>query len=180
MVIELVGRSRGKVLVKVDGNPVPMTALSTPTWVDPGQHEVVAEIAGRWAVRRRVTLPEGGATHTVRLLLPEAPAEPSPSGASEEGLSGWEIAALVGLGLGGASLTASLPLGLLALDDDDLQGAALGTLLGGGLLVIGCGSWFMGLEARGGPAPSGPGPAPSLVSIEPMAGPGGIGIAGRF
>jgi hypothetical protein len=180
LAIVLVGESRDEVRVTVDGKLVPKEERAYPVRVDPGAHEIAAEIAGAWAVRHRVVLPEGRGTYAVRLVLPEAASQPAPSGSAHQGISGWMVASLVGLGLGGTALTASVPLGILSMQDEDLQGAALGTLLAGGLLVVGCGAWFMGLAASTGPAPGGPDPARSTVHIEPTVGPRGIGLRGRF
>jgi hypothetical protein len=173
----LVGAPIDQVRVTLDGRPVSNDALPYPVRVDPGTHEIVAELPRAPAVRHRVTLPEGPETHLVRLVLP---ARSSPEPAADQGMSGWEIASLVGLGLGGATLSASLPLGILSVEHDELQGAAFGTLLTGGLLLVGCGSWFMGVAAAKGPAPSGHAPARRLVGIAPTVGPGSVGLGGWF
>jgi hypothetical protein len=178
LTILLVGAPLDQVRLTIDGKVVPLEALAYPLRVDPGTHEIVAE-KGFSAVRQRVAFAEGPEIHPVRLVLPHRSA-PSEAAAEQQGLSGWAIASLVGLGLGGVSLSASLPLGILSVEHDQFQGAAAGTALVGGLLVIGCASWFWGLAAASGPAPTGPAPADSLLGLAPTVGPGSMGLSGRF
>jgi len=176
--IILLGAWRENGRVTIDGKPVSMDALAHPVRVDPGTHEIVAEVVGAWAVRHRVVLPERAGTHVEWLALPATPA----AGSADEGGAGWFIGPFVLLGLGGTALTTSLGLAVAGggPGDETVFDVAIGTFVVGGLLSIGSAGWFMGHAAQGGSYPTSPPPTRSIVRIEPMVGPGRVGLGGRF
>ncbi len=103
--------------VKIDGQPLASAAFGVKRAVDPGAHEIVAEVSGTVVDRTPVTLGEGQEQSIPLALtapagLPAGPAAPSsgqppataPGGTPASGGSMRKTLGFVGIGVGGAAL----------------------------------------------------------------------------
>ncbi|MEO7328094.1 MAG: hypothetical protein ABI193_05925 [Minicystis sp.] len=97
--------------LQLDGEPLPMRALTGPLKVDPGHHEIVASLVGGSSARGAVTLGEGESSPLV-IHLGAATKIDDPPGSEGGGRSPLFY---VGLGVGGAGLLAGAITGALSL-----------------------------------------------------------------
>lgn len=201
--IELVGGSADEAQLTIDGEPVPTDALDAPLRLEPGEHVATASIPGHPEVVERFTLEEGGSLQTIELAIRPTEGGGSPGGGSPDDPmpvddGGPSVAGpLVVLGIGVAGLGVGAITGILTLNDaaelkdrcpanpcpEEHESLAdsvntLGTtstvafVVGGA--AVGAGLLWLLLQ------PDGEASDETGVRVEPLFGPLGGGVRGRF
>lgn len=189
--------------VRIDGAPLPPALVGEKRVVDPGRHVVEAQVGG--ATRRVEVEVAEGATLPVHLSVDGAAVTPGGGGpapggaATDEGAgSPWPIVGWSAVGVGGASTVVGIVTGLVAMGQRGDLEARCGEALAcppdahddassyntlrttsaitffAGLGIAAAGATILVIDPGGGDA-SAQGAAARIV-----AGPGRVGVAGRF
>ncbi|MBI4700980.1 MAG: tetratricopeptide repeat protein [Deltaproteobacteria bacterium] len=207
--IDVVGLAPGiKPELSLDFTPVGNAALSLPRKLDPGTHVVRVAARGMTAFEEAITLAEREQLR-LRIVLQSAPgpdASASPKarppgaapGSAPTGGGGMPAAAWVGLGLGAAGVAAGAVTGILSLsataDAKDLCGeqscppeadapidrAELMAGLSNVGFAVGVAGVGVGLVVLLTAPARAPRAEQAAVTLEPLIGPGLVGLGGRF
>jgi tetratricopeptide (TPR) repeat protein len=114
-------------VVTVDGAPIVAERLARPLRVLPGSHVVEVQQEGRVADRRTIEVGSGSEVQLVLQLLPVARApDPGAGAAADDGMSGLELGAWIGVGVAAAAGATAVVTGSLGLvyRDDFVDGGA--------------------------------------------------------
>jgi hypothetical protein len=189
--------------VTIDGEAVPANLVKHPRKVNPGEHQVVASAPGFLEASQTVTLAEGQEQSVSLSLKPDPsykPDEPGGGDAPDRPDDGGGLSPLVfvGFGVAGAGLIAGGITGLMAMskssdvedqctgdvcpasaEEDNDSATTLAHVSTIGFVLAGAGAavGVVGLLMSGS---SDEAPASGGVELEPIVGPGSLGVRGRF
>jgi hypothetical protein len=118
--VTLRGAGAERAAVRIDGEPV--ASVAEPVAVDPGRHRVEARLEGR-VVERELEVKTGEHAEVVLdLAPPAAPAPARPPPEPEDGGATLRVLGWIGVGVGGAALTAgAITTTLAAVAQSDLE-----------------------------------------------------------
>jgi hypothetical protein len=187
------------VVIAVDGTPLLAAAATLPRKVNPGRHVLTASAVGFDPAHAEVTVAEGAALLVPLSLSPRSGADPGPAAPPRARGEARRVSPLVyvGFSVGGAGLIVGAAAGVLSLQKTsalkaacpggscpagkhaDLASAnALANLSNGGI-VVGVAGAVLGVVGVVKSRPRDRAPEP-VVSIEPVIGPGALGLRGTF
>ncbi|MBW2455235.1 MAG: hypothetical protein JRI68_12025, partial [Deltaproteobacteria bacterium] len=197
--IALEGTDTSLASVSIDGQAVAAEALADPIEVNPGEHQLVLEVAGHEPTETTVTAEEGTTGHPVTLTLGPATADDVGPGPPPDDDAPSIVPPLIVAGVGVAALGLGVVTGILTLNDaselkdrcpqnpcpEDNESLAdsvntLGTVSTIGFVVggaaIGAGVLWLLLQ------PSGPTEeaATAQPAVELLVGPTTLGVRGTF
>jgi len=197
-----------QVQVFVDGEKVDPASLGRATGMDPGPHQVRVEVAGRPPVEQRIVVAEGERNRIVRIDLaasagpqpdpPPTPTAPKPTEPSEGESSGISPLVWVGFGVAAAGLLVGGITGGVALSKggeiDDAcpdgkcteeqrdtydSGMTMAHVSTASFAVAGVGV-VVGIVGLLLPSKSEEQTTETGWQLEPLIGPGTLGLRGRF
>lgn len=201
--IELVGASADEAVVIVDGETLGAEAIGAPLPLDPGDHVASVSVAGGPEVVERFALAEGEPVQTIELVVGSVEGGEGTGGSPDEPASGDDggpsfAGPLAVLGIGVAGLGVGVITGILTLNDaselkdkcptnpclEEHESLAdsvhsLGTTSTVAFIVGGAavGAGLIWLLAQPSAEAS---EEETAVSVEPLIGPLGAGVRGRF
>jgi hypothetical protein len=182
--------------LEVDGAPVPAALFAVPRRVDPGNHVVVAILAGYQDARSEVSVREGEKGQVTLSMVPGAS-----SAKKKASLFGLSVLSLAGFGAGAAGLAVGALTGVVSLSEASAVkarcfanrcapstagelgsarafGVASDVFFGLGLAGIGVGVVGIVLSPREGAAQKPEAPPPLAAQV--FVGPGSLELRGSF